>query len=227
MAHANLPISFWRNALLTAAYILNHVPSKSVTATPYELRHGRNPSMDYLCPWGSAMHNPTHKHGKLDPRATKMAFIRYPAHLKGYVIYEEHPNGGMTEIETCNVDFLEDEFPSICEIKKDLKLYELQQDLKSSLGKGEDLNSRQVTDDGEPVQGNEVHPYSPNPVKIQPENTKSPHTQDPTAQRDSGSAYPQSRVPIPFLEMGRDSPARQENNEGPRIQKYEREIIHR
>ena len=37
MPHANLPISFQSDALLTAAYILNRVPSKSVTATPYEL----------------------------------------------------------------------------------------------------------------------------------------------------------------------------------------------
>ena len=37
MTHVNLPISFWGDALLTAAYILNRVPSKSVYATPYEL----------------------------------------------------------------------------------------------------------------------------------------------------------------------------------------------
>ena len=43
-------------------------------------------------------------------------------------MYWEHPNGGMTEIESRNVDFLEDEFLSIGEIKKDLELYEIQQD---------------------------------------------------------------------------------------------------
>jgi len=37
MAHGNLSISFWGDALLTRAYILNPVPSKSVIATPYEL----------------------------------------------------------------------------------------------------------------------------------------------------------------------------------------------
>ena len=37
MVQANLPISFWGDALLTAAYILNRVPSKSVLSTPYEL----------------------------------------------------------------------------------------------------------------------------------------------------------------------------------------------
>jgi len=35
-------------------------------------------------------------------------------------MYEEHPSDGMTEIESRNVDFLEDEFPTIGETKKDL-----------------------------------------------------------------------------------------------------------
>jgi len=127
MAYANLPISFRGDALLTAAYILNRVSSKSVTATPYELWHGRKPSLDHLRPCGSVgyVHNPTHKHGKLDPKATKMVFIRYPTQSKEYVMYREHPNGGMTEIESRNVDFLEDEFSSIGELKKNLELYEL------------------------------------------------------------------------------------------------------
>ena len=37
MVHANLPISFLGDTLLTATYILNCVSSKSVTVTPYEL----------------------------------------------------------------------------------------------------------------------------------------------------------------------------------------------
>jgi len=108
--------------LLTATYILNRVPSKSIPATPYELWHGRKPSLDHLCPWGSAgyVHNPTHEHGKLGPRATKMLFIRYPEHSKGYVLFGEHPNGVMTKIDSRNVDFLEDEFPSIGDMKQDL-----------------------------------------------------------------------------------------------------------
>ena len=57
---------------------------------------------------------------------------------------------GRNRISQCRL-FFEDEFPSIDEIEKDLELYELQQDLQPYLGEGEDLNSRQVTDDGEPV----------------------------------------------------------------------------
>ena len=54
MTHANLPISFWGDALLTATYIINRVPSKSIIATAYELWYGKKPSLDHLRPWDSA-----------------------------------------------------------------------------------------------------------------------------------------------------------------------------
>ncbi len=37
MAQENLPITYWDDALLTATFILNRVPSKLVTSTLYEL----------------------------------------------------------------------------------------------------------------------------------------------------------------------------------------------
>ena len=46
-------------------------------------------------------------------------FIRYPEIFKGYVIYGEHPNGGMTEIESQDVEFLKDEFIRIGDVDKD------------------------------------------------------------------------------------------------------------
>ncbi|KAL0457635.1 UNVERIFIED_CONTAM: Retrovirus-related Pol polyprotein from transposon TNT 1-94 [Sesamum latifolium] len=127
MAQANLPISFWGDAILTAAYILNRVPSKSIPTTPYELWHGRKPNLEGLRPWGSAgfVHSTSHKYGKLGPRASKLIFIRYCEHSKGYVMYGEHPDKGMTEIESRDVDFLEEDFPSISEVKGNLELYEL------------------------------------------------------------------------------------------------------
>ena len=65
MAQANLPISFWGDALSTAAYVLNRVPSKSVPSTPYELWNGNKPNLGILYPWGCAayIHNNTHQLG--------------------------------------------------------------------------------------------------------------------------------------------------------------------
>ena len=42
--------------------------------------------------------------------------------------YGEHPKGGMTEIESCDIDFIETDFPSIGNANRDLDLYELEED---------------------------------------------------------------------------------------------------
>ena len=121
--------------LHTATYILNRVLSKSVSTTRYELWFQQKMSLDHLRPWGSAgnVHNLTHKHGKHGPKATNIVFIRYLAHSEGYLMYRENPNGGVTKIDSCNVDFLEDEFSSIGEIKKDAEMHVLYQDIQLSL----------------------------------------------------------------------------------------------
>ena len=53
-------------------------------------------------------------------------------------MYGEHSDGGMTEIESHDVNFIEDDFPSINEAKQDLQLYELQEleGVIPSLGEG-------------------------------------------------------------------------------------------
>ena len=53
-------------------------------------------------------------------------------------MYGEHSDGGMTEIESRDVNFIEDDFPSISEAKQDLQLYELQEleGVIPSLGEG-------------------------------------------------------------------------------------------
>jgi len=127
-------------------------------------------------------------------------------------MHGEHPNGGMTEIDSRNVDFLKNEFPTIGEFKKDVELFELQQNIQPSFGEGESLDSNQVTEDGMPplsegneedlpAQENEIHPRSPiheesqpvsevRPQSPIPEHTVSPYVRDPTPQSDSGSNSP-------------------------------------
>jgi len=53
----------------------------------------------------------------LGPRATKMVFVGYIEHSRGYVMYGEHPNGGMIKLDSCIVDFLEDEFQAFVKAK--------------------------------------------------------------------------------------------------------------
>ena len=126
MAQANLPITFWGDALLTATFILNRVPSKSVPTTPYELWTKRKPDLSVLRPWGCAAYvlNTSHPHGKLGARGKKCIFIRYSEHSKGYVFIGEHNSGSLTEFESRDVTFLENDFPQQGDINKDLSFYE-------------------------------------------------------------------------------------------------------
>ena len=43
-------------------------------------------------------------------------------------MYGEHPNGGMIEIESRDINFIETDFPNIGEANRDLDLYELEED---------------------------------------------------------------------------------------------------
>ena len=52
ISYSTLPISLWMEALKTAIYILNRVPSKSVSKTPYELWTEKEPSLNNLSMWG-------------------------------------------------------------------------------------------------------------------------------------------------------------------------------
>ena len=79
MMQAKLSISFWGDALMTVAYILNRVSSKSVPSTLYEVWKGATPDLKVMLRWGCAtyVHNVSHEYGKLDPKGKKCIFIRY------------------------------------------------------------------------------------------------------------------------------------------------------
>jgi len=106
--------------LLTAAYILNRVPSKSISSTPYELWNNIKPNLDYFHSWGCAayIHNTSHEYGKLGPRGKKCIFIRYLEHSKGFVFIGEKVDGKVIEIESRDVVFLKKVFPKTGEVEK-------------------------------------------------------------------------------------------------------------
>ena len=89
MVQANLPITYWGGALLTATFILNCVPTKSVESTPYELWTHRKPDLSILKPLGCVAfaHITSNALGKLGPRGWKCIIIRYSETSKGYVFY--------------------------------------------------------------------------------------------------------------------------------------------
>ena len=107
MSHSSLPISMWMYALRTAMYLLNRVPSKAVSKTPFELWTGRKPSLRHLHVWGCPaevrVYNPQEK--KLDFRTISGYFIGYPEKSKGYRFY--CPNHSTRIVESGNARFIE------------------------------------------------------------------------------------------------------------------------
>ena len=52
ICHSTLQESLWGEALKTAMYILNRVPTKTTVKTPYELWKSKKPSIKHLHVWG-------------------------------------------------------------------------------------------------------------------------------------------------------------------------------
>ena len=109
MSYSTLPINLWMEALKTAIYILNRVPSTSVPKTPYELWTGREPSLNHFHVWGcpaeAKVFNPNIE--KLDPKTVSCHFIGYSEKSKGYRFY--YPDRHTKFIETRHAAFLEDQ----------------------------------------------------------------------------------------------------------------------
>ncbi|GJY46209.1 retrotransposon protein, putative, ty1-copia subclass [Tanacetum coccineum] len=58
MCRATLPISFWGYALETAAHILNLIPTKKISKTPFEKWKGKRPSLGHIKIWGCEVVTP-------------------------------------------------------------------------------------------------------------------------------------------------------------------------
>ena len=87
MSLTDLPLSFWRDALETAAFMLNRAPSKSVDTTPYELWFSKKPKLSFLKVWGCDAYVEKFQPNKLEPKSEKCVFIEYPKKTIGYTFY--------------------------------------------------------------------------------------------------------------------------------------------
>ena len=107
ISHSSLPESLWGEALKTAVYILNRVPSKAVNKTPYEIWTGKRPSIKHLHIWGCpAEARPYRPHErKLDSRTISCYFVGYAERSRGYKFYNP---ASRSIFKTENARFLED-----------------------------------------------------------------------------------------------------------------------
>ncbi|XP_076932887.1 uncharacterized protein LOC143598590 [Bidens hawaiensis] len=88
---ANLPSTFWGECILTAAYIINRLPSKSINnITPYELVYNQKPNYDHMKIFGclaSYRSNET-KGDKFQEKGRPGIFLGYPHGTKGYKVFD-------------------------------------------------------------------------------------------------------------------------------------------
>ncbi|KAK9671088.1 hypothetical protein RND81_12G006000 [Saponaria officinalis] len=83
--HSGIPLSYWGDCVLTAAYIINRLPSSvNKNMTPYECIHGRKANYKDLKVFGclAMAYNPERNKDKFQPRGLPCIFLGYPAHRR-------------------------------------------------------------------------------------------------------------------------------------------------
>ena len=108
---SSLPIEFWGECILTAAYLINRTPSKLLNGqTPFERLYLRSPPLTHLRVFGCLCyaHNQNHRGDKFDSRSVQGVFIGYPTGKKGWRVL--NPDTGKIFVSR-DVVFCETEFP--------------------------------------------------------------------------------------------------------------------
>ncbi|KAI3736523.1 hypothetical protein L2E82_26344 [Cichorium intybus] len=108
---AMLPIKFWGECVLTAAYIINRLPSKVIGfRTPFEILFKQKPDYESMRVFGCRAYsrNTETKGDKFEMKGRPGAFIGYPYAQKGYKIYDFDSN---KIIVSRDVKFVEHSFP--------------------------------------------------------------------------------------------------------------------
>ena len=87
LVNANLPHSFWAEALSTATFLRNRSPTKAVCGmTPHEAWTGEKPRVDGLRVFGcqAFVHVPKDERKKLDSKSRKCILLGHGTTTKGY-----------------------------------------------------------------------------------------------------------------------------------------------
>ena len=89
ISHSTLLESFWGEALKIVAYILNRVPTKATTKTPYELWTSQKPSLKHFHIQGCLVKAQPYRlqENKLDSKTINSYFVGYSEHSRGYKFY--------------------------------------------------------------------------------------------------------------------------------------------
>ncbi|GJU89408.1 putative RNA-directed DNA polymerase [Tanacetum coccineum] len=121
MFDANLPKQFWEECILTAAYVINRLPSKVIkNKTPFKLLFNQKSDYEFLRVFGCLAYftNTNTKGDKFEERGKPGVFLGYLSGTKGYKILNLEAK---KIIVSRNVNFHEQKFSfkNIEEINKD------------------------------------------------------------------------------------------------------------
>ncbi|GKD07463.1 putative ribonuclease H-like domain-containing protein [Tanacetum coccineum] len=90
LADSKLPTTFWAKAVNTACYVQNRVLIvKPHNKTPYELFHGRTPTLSFMRPFGCPVTilNTIDHLGKFDGKANEGFFVGYSLNSKAFRVF--------------------------------------------------------------------------------------------------------------------------------------------
>lgn len=87
---AQLPTKFWAEAVVTASFIINHIPIQNNGNTPEELWSNKKIGQQMLRVFGckAMAYIPSEKRSKFDPTSKQCIFIGYCTTSKGYRLYD-------------------------------------------------------------------------------------------------------------------------------------------
>lgn len=152
----NMPGRFWAEAMNTAGYVINRLPSQSLDyKSPYEKLTGNKPNVKYFRVFGCVCYVfvPNHLRHKMDKKAVRCVFVGYDLEKKGWRCME--PNTGRIYVSR-NVIFDEHSawwstdnqvLPDSTQLKE-----ELEQTLVNLVFDGEESNDVEID---EPAQTSE------------------------------------------------------------------------
>jgi transposase InsO family protein len=93
IAHAGLPNSYWAEAIATAAYVRNRMPTAVFSGgiTPYERWYQRKPNVSHLKVFGCIAYAYVSdaERRKLDKKAKELRFVGYSKKSKGYRLFDD------------------------------------------------------------------------------------------------------------------------------------------
>ncbi|KAM2882470.1 hypothetical protein COP2_015447 [Malus domestica] len=93
MFQMQVPKRLWSQALLTAAYIINRLPTRVLNSkSHFEVMKGRTADLTHFRIFGCTcyVHVQANHRDKLEPRAIKCVFMGYSSSQKGYKCYNPH-----------------------------------------------------------------------------------------------------------------------------------------